>query len=121
MRIEDSSGTRILFREDGPVVSSPEDASDLLGTAWFEHVDVVAVPVRLVDPRFFDLGSGFAGELAQKAVNYRVLLAVVGDIAAFEERSTAFRDFVWESNRASHVWFVPDEAQLIERLASRVG
>jgi hypothetical protein len=119
MRIVDIGGTRILFVEEGPVISAPEDASDLIGTAWFEHVGVIGLPVDLVDPRFFDLSSGFAGELAQKAVNYRVVLALIGDVTDFEARSSAFRDFVWESNRGTHVWFVPDEKSLAEKLAAK--
>jgi hypothetical protein len=117
MRIEDVGGTRIMFIEnDGPPISTPEESSDLIGNAWFEHVDVIGLPVGRIDPLFFDLGSQFAGRFTQKAVNYQVKIAVIGDVSAFEARSGAFRDFVWESNRGQHVWFVPDEAALAARL-----
>ncbi|WP_188509232.1 DUF4180 domain-containing protein [Conyzicola nivalis] len=120
MRIEGVGGTRILFLEtDGPALSTAEETSDLIGNAWFEHVGVVAIPVERIDPAFFDLSSQFAGQFAQKAVNYRVTVAVIGDIGAFESRSAAFRDFVWESNRGEHIWFVPDEATLTGKLATR--
>jgi len=116
MRIEDVAGNRVMFVEDdGAPLSTPEAVSDLIGNAWFDHIDVVALPVARIDPRFFDLSSTFAGQLAQKAVNFQVRVAVIGDVS--EQHSDAFRDFVRESNRGRHIWFVDDEAALAARLA----
>ena len=42
----------------------------------------------------------------QKFVNYQIRLAVVGDLSAQLERSSALRALVHESNRGRHVWFV---------------
>jgi hypothetical protein len=53
-------------------------------------------------------------------VNYRVRVAIIGDVTAFESRSSAFRAFVTESNRGEHIWFLPDEAALTARLAPGV-
>lgn len=118
MRIDDRGDLRVQHLDpDGPILSSSEDTSDLIGNAWVENVGLIAIPVARLDPAFFELRSGRAGELAQKLVNYHVRLAVVGDISAFEAASDAFRDWVWESNRGSHVWFVADEAALVARLA----
>ena len=75
------------------------------------------IPVERLDPAFFDLSSLVAGEFLQKIVNYRLRIAIVGDIARFTESSGALRDFVWESNRGTQVWFVDDEAALEGRLA----
>jgi hypothetical protein len=120
MRIEDVDGTRIQFLEpDGAPLSTVEDTSDLVGNAWFEHVGVLAIPVERIDPAFFDLTSGFAGQFAQKAVNYRVRVAIIGDIGTFESRSDAFRAFVAESNRGEHIWFLADEAALTARLTGQ--
>lgn len=54
----------------------------------------------------------------QKFANYRVGLAVVGDVSAHVEASEALRDFVRESNRGQQVWFVADDAELETRLAA---
>ncbi len=83
------------------------------------HADVIAVPVERLDPAFFRLSTLFAGDLTQKVVNYHLRLAVIGDVTAWERESDAFRDFVWESNRGNHIWFVPDEAALDAKLAPR--
>jgi hypothetical protein len=74
--------------------------------------------VHRLDPSFFQLRSGFAGAVLQKLANYRFELAVVGDISAHTESSTAFRDFVREANRGSAVLFCADLPALGERLAA---
>jgi hypothetical protein len=122
MRIDDSSGIRVLHLEaDGEPISTPDDASDLVGTAWSHNANLIAVPVERLDPEFFRLRSGIAGEIAQKLVNYRLRLAVIGDIAKHIQSSGALRDYVWESNTGDHVWFVDDEAALAEKLAVRAA
>jgi hypothetical protein len=122
MRIDDSTGIRVLHLEtEGEPISTPDDASDLVGTAWSHNANMVAVPAERLDPEFFRLRSGIAGEITQKFVNYRLRLAVVGDIAERVEASDALRDFVWESNIGEQVWFVDDEAALAEQLATRAS
>ena len=122
MRIDDSTGIRVLHLEtEGEPISTPDDASDLVGTAWSHSANMVAVPVERLDPEFFRLRSGIAGEITQKFVNYRLRLAVVGDIAEHVEASDALRDFVWESNVGEQIWFVDDETALAEKLATRAS
>lgn len=100
----------------GPPVATVADALDLIGAA-FLGAEVVAVPASRLDPDFFSLGTHFAGEIMQKFVNYRLRLAVVGDISRHLAASAALRALVHESNRAEHVWFVPDLDALDARLA----
>ena len=122
MRIDDSTGIRVLHLEtEGEPISTPDDASDLVGTAWSHSANMVAVPVERLDPEFFRLRSGIAGEITQKFVNYRLRLAVVGHIAERVEASDALRDFVWESNIGEQVWFVEDETALADKLATRAS
>ena len=59
----------------------------------------VAIPVARLDPAFFQLATRLAGEVAQKFVNYRIRLAIVGDISPQCAQSKALRDFVHESNQ----------------------
>jgi hypothetical protein len=122
MRIEEHGGLRVQFLDtDGPLISSREDTSDLIGNAWVENVSVIAVPVGRLDPAFLDLRSGFAGELTQKFVNYQLRLAVIGDVSEATDASQALADYVWESNRGEHIWFFDDEAGLVAKLVGRSG
>src|SRR5918995_6659882 len=116
MRIDDRSGIRVLHLDaEGEPISTPDDASDLVGTAWSHNASLIAVPAERLDPEFFRLRSGIAGEITQKLVNYRLRLAVIGDITKQVKASGALRDYVWESNAGDHVWFVDDEAALAEK------
>ncbi|WP_199487579.1 DUF4180 domain-containing protein [Actinomadura spongiicola] len=109
-------GTQVLVCDpDGPPVATVDDALDLIG-AVFLGAEVVAVPASRFDERFFQLGTRFAGEVMQKFVNYRLRLAIVGDITRHVETSSALRALVQESNGAGHVWFVPDLEALTARL-----
>ena len=102
---------------DGPAVRTGGDALGLIYEECAQDAEWIAVPVTRLDPAFFDLRTGVAGELVQKFVNYGRRLAVVGDIRAYLDVSGALRDFVRESNRGRHVWFVADEAELEARLS----
>jgi hypothetical protein len=114
--IEERAGVAVLMCDpDGPPVATVQDALDLIG-ASFLGAEVVAVPAARLDERFFSLGTRVAGEIMQKFANYRLRLAVVGDISRHAEASPALRALVRESNRAGHVWFVPDLDALDARL-----
>jgi uncharacterized protein DUF4180 len=101
----------------GPAVRTGGDALGLIYEECAQNAEWIAVPVTRLDPVFFDLRTGVAGELVQKFVNYGRRLAVVGDIRAYLDVSGALCDFVGESNRGRHVWFVADEAELEARLS----
>jgi len=103
-------------------VHDDRDAVDLIAEAHYEHqAEWVLLPVDLLPPDFFRLQTGVAGAIAQKFVNYRMKLAIVGDVSAHEDASEAFRDWVRETNEGRNLWFVPDLAAFDERLDSRYG
>jgi hypothetical protein len=110
-------GMRILeCAVDGPPVRGPGDATDLIGLAWEQKARLVALPVERLGEDFLVLSTGIAGEVVQKFVNYQVGLAIVGDISAAVARSKPLADFVRESNRGRHVWFVADMDALSGKL-----
>jgi hypothetical protein len=122
MRIDEQHGVRVLLLDpDGETISTPDDAADLVGSAWSHQAELIAVPVERLDPKFFRLKTGIAGEITQKLVNYRLRLAIMGDISDQVAKSDALRDYVREANRADHVWFVESEVDLERRLADRAG
>jgi hypothetical protein len=110
-------GVRVLFcAPDGARLGSGDDVLDLVGQALGHRAGLVAVPVRRLHEDFFRLHTGVAGEVMQKFVNYRLRLAVVGDVTRHLAASSALRALVHESNRGRHVWFVADHAELDARL-----
>ncbi len=97
---------------DGLVVKTPGHLMELAFTARAQKADRLALRVEQLDPAFFELRSGLAGEMLQKFVNYGQKLVVVGDVGAFTAKSESFAALVRESNRGRDVRFVKtmDEA-----------
>jgi hypothetical protein len=98
-------------------IRNDRDAVDLIAQAHYEHhAEWVVLPVEHLSPEFFVLRTGQAGAIAQKFVDYRMNLAVVGDIEDHLAASTSFRDWVRETNRGKQLWFVPDLESFAARL-----
>lgn len=113
----DAGSGIIHLRRHGPSLAVGQDALDAIGEAWGSDASTIVVPVERFEAGFFDLRTGVLGELTQKFSNYRIRLIVLGDVTAHVAASTAFRDYVRETNAGDQVWFVADEAELAARMA----
>jgi hypothetical protein len=114
--IERNGFRLLLIATDGPALVSYRDATDLVGDALSEGVAAVVIPAARLDPAFFQLRSGVAGEFIQKIVQYRLKLAIIGDISAHTAKSEPLRDFVRESNRGTSVFFLDDLDAVLAKL-----
>mgnify|MGYP000346383945 CR=1 FL=1 len=103
--VHEHAGTKIIeLVADSIIVTTPQDALDLLMSASYEHgATKIILHQRNITPDFFDLKTRIAGEILQKVVNYRMQLALVGDFGNVE--SDSLRAFILESNRGKHVFF----------------
>jgi hypothetical protein len=119
--LSESHGHRVLTVTDGVALGGEDDAVDLIGTAFGEHADVVAVPADLVDDRFYELRTRVAGDVVRKFAAYRIRLVVLGELDARLTASDSLRAFVYEANRGSDIWFLADRAELDERLRTGRG
>jgi hypothetical protein len=94
------------------VVNAPADVLELFAAGLQRFV----LDERQLSDAFFDLSSGFAGELLQKCSNHQLRIGVVGhDHGA---RSLSFRQFAVESNRGGAFVFVGSVEEGLTRLAS---
>ena len=90
-RVESWGGTGVLVVDpDGDVIGGRE-ARDLMAEAFGEGATMVAIPADQLEPAFFDLRSGVAGDILQVSVNYRMRLAIVGDLPEPAASSTRSR------------------------------
>jgi len=103
---------------DGPLLDSDRAFMDCISNALSAGATMVTIPIRRFPPEFFQLRTRFAGDMLQKFVNYRLLLAIVGDLSESQQQSKALSDFIRESNRGQQIWFVSNTAELMEKLAS---
>lgn len=110
----------LVCASQGPALDE-QGVLDLIGDAMHHGVEWVAVPVSRCPEEFFSLRSGVLGAVTQKFVNYRLRLAIVGDVSGYVARSDALRDYVREANRGRQIWFVASEDALAERIAARSG
>ncbi|UBI35558.1 DUF4180 domain-containing protein [Streptomyces mobaraensis] len=77
---------------DGAAIRGEADVLDLIGDAGYHGARWVALPAERLDEAFFRLRTRFAGDVVQKFANYRLGLAVVGDISRYTAESSALRD-----------------------------
>ncbi|GLI22860.1 hypothetical protein GGQ86_002618 [Xanthobacter flavus] len=111
------SGLRVLLcAADAAPIASEGDTDDLLGMAFGEGAELIAIPAARLGPDFFRLASGLAGRITQRFVNYRLRLAVIGDISGHLAVSRPLRDFVREANGGESLWFVGTMEDLTERI-----
>ena len=113
----DLHGHRVLEYAAGDKFHTERDANAVIGDALGEQADTVVVPVACLSDDFFVLRTRLAGEIVQKFTNYGLRLVILGDISKPVESSTALRDFIYESNQRSQLWFLPERAAFEERLA----
>ncbi len=117
MTIQAENGVATIQSEE-PVITGTQSALDLMATVKYETgCDCIAVPKSAVAEDFFVLSTGIAGEILQKFVNYHVKLAIFGDFSRYT--SKPLRDFIYESNNGSHVFFVGTEDEAIAKLGNR--
>lgn len=116
------NGQRVLeLGQRGTALESERDATDIIGEALSSDAHIVAIPAERLSQDFFTLSTRKAGHFIQKFTNYRLRLAILGDIGPHTEASTPLADFVSESNRGEAVWFLRDSHELGARLGGKVG
>ena len=111
--------TVFVCAPDGPKLDGERAATDIIGDSYASEPAIVAVPVERLGEGFLTLSTRIAGNVIQKFVNYGTCIAFVGDVSDAVAKSDALRDFIRESNRGRHVWFVADMAELEDRLATQ--
>ena len=106
----------VIHSED-KIIADTSSALDLLMSAKYEAgTKNIAISKSLISDDFFILGSGFAGEMLQKYINYGGRIAIYGDYSCYT--SKPLHDFIYESNKGSDVFFVTTLDEAVERLAN---
>lgn len=96
-------------------INSVQDVIDLLGNADYQGASKIIVMETSLDPQFFDLKTGIAGEILQKVSNYHKQFAIVGEFDKYS--SNALKTFIIECNRGNHIFFTSDYQSAINKLS----
>jgi hypothetical protein len=103
----------VAVREQGIIVN---DANEFLDLVMNLPADRVVLHQENFTELFFDLRSGVAGEILQKASTYSRRLGIVGDFSRYGSKS--LRDFIGESNRFGKVVFVNSLDEALQKLSA---
>ncbi len=112
-----SSGFEIaeIISEDIVIMTS-QDALDIMANAQYQGASHIMVYQKQLNPDFFDLKTGLAGDILQKFSNYQMKLLIIADFTKFKSKSLTA--FIAETNRAKQVAFVTHKEAALEKIAS---
>ncbi|MBH2846778.1 DUF4180 domain-containing protein [Serratia marcescens] len=108
----------VVFAEAGPMLKDENDVSLFIAPAFEHDAGMIALPINRLDAAFFLLRSGIAGAVLQKFINYRLRVALLGNITPWLAQSNVLQDFVREANRGEQVWFLSSLTELEQRLGA---
>jgi len=112
---KNQEGVKIAeVKSAGTVIGQTQDALDLMANADYLGARKIMIREEQLDPAFFDLKTGMAGEILQKFTTYHVELAIIGDFSKYPGKS--IRDFIFESNRYGKINFVSSREEAIKKL-----
>ena len=116
IKINEKENSKVAVIESPDIlINEPQDALDLMATIMHLHeCNKIVISESSITKSFFDLKTGIAGEILQKFSNYQTKLAIVGDFSNYNSKS--LKDFIFESNKGSQVFFLSDEEEAIDRL-----
>jgi hypothetical protein len=121
IKLHDPDGYRIAEEtSDSLIISSVDDAVDLLGNLAFDNCSTVILKESNLHPDFFILHTRLAGDVLQKFSNYNFRLAIIGNFSKYQSKS--LQDFIRECNKGNRVHFVSsiEEALLkMKKVGSR--
>ena len=116
MEIINRNGRAVAIIDRAERVGSAQAALDLIVLAHYHGGSgAMVIYQESLGEKFFDLKTGFAGEVLQKFSNYRARLAIVGDFSVY--KSKALGDFIYECNNGSLVFFKNSLEAALEALA----
>ena len=109
-------GGKVVAHLTAGRMETERDVTDLVGNASFGGAHYVLVEADRLPADFFDLSTGFAGEVLQKFSNYRLSLVVIG----FDPRgaSDSLRAMIVESNRGATAWFLDSVDEALAKVAA---
>lgn len=106
-----------VIETDEIIVTDVQSALDLIATVRYgTDCNRIAISKSTVVDGFFVLSTGIAGEILQKFVNYYCKLAIFGDYS--HHTSKPLRDFIYESNKGSQIFFMKTEEEAIVKLSN---
>jgi len=110
------NGIAVAITDKTVQLNNTQDMLDAIVSAhYLDDCQAMIIYKESLPERFFDLKSGFAGEVLQKFSNYRTKLAIAGNFSSFTSKS--LKDFMYECNKGNLVFFKDDVQSALNALA----
>ena len=103
MKILTNNNHTVAVIDQEAHINGTQDILDLIVSAQYNGCIGMIISKKCLPENFFDLKTGFAGEVLQKFSNYRFKVAIVGDFSCYPSKS--LQDFIYECNKGSLVYF----------------
>jgi hypothetical protein len=119
--VKTNRGNYVLSDPELGLIQNEDDILEML--TLFEEVgsNGLLLTSDSLDPNFFDLSTGMAGEIVLKLSTYRIKTAIVVDLN--EVHSERFKEWVFECNRGQEIHFASEfleaEDWLLENQTSK--
>lgn len=102
--------------EDHSVIPDVQEMLDLMGDCGANDCNRIIIREEGLNPDFFRLHTGLAGEILQKFSTYNFKLAIIGDFTRYKSKN--LQDFIRESNKGNRIFFVNNFDEAISKLRS---
>lgn len=115
MRIINRNGSTVAVIDKEEKINGIRHILDLIAEAgYFQDCYGIVFHQDSLGDSFFDLKTGYAGEILQKFSNYRMRAAIIGDFDRYQSKS--LQAFIRECNRGNCVFFKKNEEDGISEL-----
>lgn len=115
--IERNNTILAMIQSEEVIITDTQSALDLMMSINYETGSShIAINKAAISEDFFRLGTGLAGEILQKFINYHVKFAIIGDFSHYT--SKPLKDFIYESNHGKDIFFISTEDEAADKLAS---
>lgn len=107
----------VVVHSEEVCIHNGNDALDLfMNLSYHTGHKRFAINESALDPDFFVLRTGIAGDILQKFSNYQWKLAIYGDFSSVPPGP--LQDFIRESNQGKDIFFLPDVDAAVNKLLS---
>lgn len=113
--IKENDKVLAVLESGGVVIFNAQDAGELLMNCLYNDCNSVIIKEENLQPEFFDLKTGLAGDILQKFSTYQGRLAIIGDFSKYESKS--LKDFIYESNKMGRINFVASMEEAVGALS----
>lgn len=114
MNVVTKNNISIVLIEKEKVIAGVQDILDVIVSAQYNYnCSRLILYKESFGDEFFNLKTGYAGEVLQKFFTYKIKVAIIGDFKEYMSKS--FSDFIRECNQGNYIFF---KSNLEEGLAT---